>query len=109
MISRRISTLAAVALAGSILTVGAHTASAAPRPRPVVRVVTEAQVLRSVALVEGVTPQVLTADLQQGMTLLQIANGKYADAADLATSLLAPTKARLDTAVTAGAISEAQE
>jgi hypothetical protein len=68
-----------------------------------------ASLLTRVAAVEGVTPKVLRQDLQQGQTLLQIAGNKYADANALATALLAPVKARLDTAVTNHRMTAAQE
>jgi hypothetical protein len=68
-----------VALSGSILTVGMHTVSAPPRSLPGAQLTAAARVLHYVAAVEGVTPQVMSQDLQQGMTLLRIANGKYAD------------------------------
>ncbi len=65
--------------------------------------------LARIAAVEGVTPQVLQQDLSQGETLLQIASTKYTSAAALATALLAPQKARLDAAVTAGRTTASQE
>jgi hypothetical protein len=65
--------------------------------------------LARIAAVEGVTPQVLQQDLTQGETLLQIAGTKYANANALAIALLAPQKARLDAAVTAGRTTASQE
>ena len=65
--------------------------------------------LAKIAAVEGVTPQVLQQDLNQGETLLQIAGTKYADANALAIALLAPQKVRLDAAVTAGRTTASQE
>jgi hypothetical protein len=82
---------------------GAGLAAAAPATPPAGRVV------QQIASVEGVTPQVLRQDLQQGQTLLQIANGTYADANTLATALLAPVKTKLDAAVSAGKITAARE
>ncbi len=65
--------------------------------------------LAEIAAVEGVTPQVLQQDLNQGETLWQIAGSKYANANALAIALLAPQKARLDAAVTAGRTTASQE
>lgn len=82
---------------------GASMAAPATAARPAGRLV------QQIASVEGVTPQVLRQDLQQGQTLLQIANGKYTDANALATALLAPMKAKLDAEVSAGKLTAARE
>jgi hypothetical protein len=69
--------------------------------------------LSSIAKVEGVTPTLLQQDLAKGQTLLQIAkanHSKYATSAQaLATELLAPFKTRMQQAVTAHYMTQAQE
>jgi hypothetical protein len=95
---------AATVLAGAVVAsaasgVHAAPATAVPHQRPI----------QYVAQIEGVSVQTLRADLKQGETLLQIAAGKYATAADLAAVLLAPVQARMTAAVTAGKLSAAQE
>jgi hypothetical protein len=97
--------IGAVALGTALLagTAGvSHAASSAPTPGK------RAGIMRQVAAVEGVTPQVLGQDLKQGQTLLQIAGNKYSDANALATALLAPARARLDKAVSAGRMNAVQ-
>jgi hypothetical protein len=90
-------------MSGAMVLGASGTSLAAPATPKVGRIV------QQIATVEGVTPQVLRQDLRQGQTLLQIANGKYADANALATALLTPVKTKFDAAVSAGKITTARE
>lgn len=71
------------------------------------------QRLSAIAAVEGVTVSVLQQDLKAGQTLLHIAQDAHSTSASsahsLAIALLAPTKTRLDQAVTAHHLTQAQE
>jgi hypothetical protein len=68
----------------------------------------KAHVVAYIASVEGVTPAVLVKDLKAGKTLLQIAGTRYTSADALATALLARVEVKLNHAVAAGTISQAQ-
>jgi hypothetical protein len=108
--------LASLALAGSLLILPVTQITHAAPSQPGAAATQRARLplsLAYVASVEGVTPQVLRQDLQAGQTLLQIAqaaHSQYASSAQtLATALLKPVKSRLDNAVSAHRITQAQE
>jgi hypothetical protein len=69
--------------------------------------------VRYIAEVEDVTPEVLKQDLEEGKTLLEIdqsaGTNQHASADALASALLAPIRARLDGAVQSGQLTAAQE
>jgi hypothetical protein len=109
-------TLAGLALAGSLLVFPVAQITQAAPANPGATGAQRAHLplsLSYIASVEGVTPQVLQQDLQAGQTLLQIAqaaHSQYASSAQmLATALLAPVKSRMDEAVSAHRITQAQE
>jgi hypothetical protein len=105
-------TIAGLVVAGCLLLPATQITHAAPGA-PSTQQGTSSGRLSAIAAVEGVTPQALQQDLQAGQTLLQIAvaaHSAHASSAQaLAAALLAPAKSRLDQAVTAGRITQAQD
>jgi hypothetical protein len=105
-------TIAGLVVAGCLLLPATQITHAAPSV-PSAQQGTWSGRLNAIAAVEGVTPRVLQQDLQAGQTLLQIAvaaHSAHASSAQaLAAALLAPAKSRLDQAVAAGRVTQAQE